>query len=138
VRRVAALGQLDANGVASAVGVIVLAELLAQARGLDAHDWVDDGVERLRSIEDFEREVVALEPLAAPGQSFVDKKLQEPLPAPRLLEWAAAQDAGQLLANGLLVQVGPAIERNLRHAQTPTRRSGAALSIGVQFDTVTY
>ena len=109
VRRIAALGQLDANGVAPAVGVIVLAELLAQARGLDAHDWVDDWVERLRSIEDFEREVVALEPLAAPCQRLVNEVLQEPLPAPRLLERTAAQDTGQLLANGLLVDVAPAM-----------------------------
>ncbi len=138
MRRIAALGQLDANGVAPAVGVIVLAKLLAQARGLDAHDWVDDWVERLRSIEDFECEVVALEPLAAPCQRLVNEVLQEPLPAPRLLERTAAQDAGQLLANGLLVDVAPAIERNIRHAQTPTRRNGANPSIGVQFDTVTY
>ena len=109
VRRVAALRQIDANGVASAVGLIIFAKLVTQARGLDAHDGIDGGVKRLGTIEDFQSDVVALQPLAAPGESFIDDVFKEPLPALRLQERAALEDAVQLLANGLLVGFAPAI-----------------------------
>ena len=84
VRRVGALWQLDANRIVSAFGVVVFAKLVTQTRGLDAHEGVDDGVERLGTIEDLQSDVVAFEPVAAPGQSFIDDVLQEPLPAARL------------------------------------------------------
>ena len=47
------------------------------------------GIERLGTIEDLQSDVVALQPLTAPGQSFIDEVLQEPLPALRLVERAA-------------------------------------------------
>ena len=43
-----------------AVGVIVLAKLLTQAGGLDAHEGVGGGVKRLGTIEDFQSDVVTL------------------------------------------------------------------------------
>ena len=52
-----------------------------QAGRLDPHEGIDRGVERLGTIENLQSDVVALQPLAAPGQSFIDEVLQEPLPA---------------------------------------------------------
>ena len=48
-------------------------------------------------------DVVALQPLAAPCQSFIDNVLQEPLAAPGLQKWAALDDTVKLLANSLMV-----------------------------------
>jgi hypothetical protein len=42
---------------------------------------IGDGVERLGTLEDFQSDVVGLQPLTAPGKSFIDEVLQEPLPA---------------------------------------------------------
>ena len=81
VRRVAALRQRDANTIGLAVGLIVFAKLLTQSRGLDPHEGIDCGVKRLRTIENLQSHVVGLQPLAAPGKSFIDEVLQEPLPA---------------------------------------------------------
>ena len=61
----------------------------------------------------------SLQPLTAPGQSFIDEVLQEPLPASRLVERAAVEDAVHLLTNGLLVGFAPVFERNYRHSPTP-------------------
>jgi hypothetical protein len=58
-----------------AVGLIVLAKPIAQTGGLDPHEGIDRGVERLGSIEDFQSDVVTLQPLAAPSQSFVNEVL---------------------------------------------------------------
>ncbi len=69
------------NGIALAVGPVVFAKLLTQAGGLDPHEGVDRGVERLGTLENFQSDVVGLQPLTAPSQSFIDEVLQEPLPA---------------------------------------------------------
>ena len=69
------------NGIVLAVGFVVFAKLVTQSRGLDAHEGIDHGVKRLGTIENLQSDVVALQPLAAPGQSFIDEVLQEPLPA---------------------------------------------------------
>ena len=82
LRRVAALGEIDADGIALAVGVIIFAKLVAQAGGLDAHDGIDIGVEGLGTIENFEGDIVALQPLAASGERFIDDVIEEPLAAP--------------------------------------------------------
>ena len=74
---------------------------------------------RLRSIEDFQSDVVALQPLAATGQSFVDEVFEESLAALRLVKGTALQDTVQLLANGFLIRFGPAIARNFRHISIP-------------------
>ena len=100
-----------------AVGLVVVAKLLTQSPGLNAHNRVDDGVERVRTTEDLQSDVVSLQPLAAPSKSFIYDVFQEPLTASRLEERAALEDAVKLLANGL--PVGLAIERKLRHASTP-------------------
>ena len=118
VRRVIALGQVDADGVVLAVGFIIFAQLVAQPRRLDAHDGIDGWIERLGTIENFNSDVVALQPLAAPGQGLIDDVFQEPLAAPGLVEWAALEDAVQLLPDGRLVGFAPAIERNCRHVNT--------------------
>ncbi len=76
-------------------------------------------VEGLGAIEHRQGDVVALEPLAPPGERLVDDVLQEALAPARLLERAAFEDAIQLLNNGLLVGFAPHIERNYRHAGTP-------------------
>ena len=47
------------------------------------------GIKRLGTIEDLQSDVVALQPLTATGESFIDEVLQEPLPALRLVERAA-------------------------------------------------
>ena len=112
VRRVGALRQLDANGIALAIGLVIFAKPVAQARGFHPHDRIDIGVERLGTIEDCQSDVIAFQPLAASGQRFIDDVLQEPLTARRLMERAAVEDAVQLLANSLLVGFAPAIERN--------------------------
>ena len=75
VRRVAALRQIDANRIALAVDLVIFAKLVTQARGLDAHDGIDVGVKRLGTIEDLQSDVVALQPLAAPSESFIDDVL---------------------------------------------------------------
>ena len=64
-----------------AVGLIIFAKLVTQARGLDAHEGVDGGVKRLGAIEDFQSDVIGLQPFAAPSKSFINEVLQEPLPA---------------------------------------------------------
>ena len=69
------------NGIALAVGPVVFAKLVTQAGGLDPHEGIDRGVKRLGTIENLQSDVVALQPLAAPGKSFIDEVLQEPLPA---------------------------------------------------------
>jgi len=43
---------------------------------------IDGGIETLRPVEDFHRDVVALQSLAATGQRLGDDVFQEPLPAP--------------------------------------------------------
>ena len=119
VRRVRALRQLDANGIGLAVSVVIFAKPVAQTPGLQADDGVDVGVECVGAIEDCLSDVIAFQPLAAAGQRFIDDVLQEPLPALRLMEWAAVKDADQLFANGLLVRFAPAIGRNCHHVPTP-------------------
>ena len=47
------LWQINANGIAFAVAVIVLAKLLTQPRGLDPHKRIHRGVKRLGTFEDF-------------------------------------------------------------------------------------
>ena len=69
------------NGIALAVGSVIFAKLLTQAGGLDPHEGIDRGVKRLGTIENLQSDVVALQPLTAPGKSFIDEVLQEPLPA---------------------------------------------------------
>ena len=81
---VAALRQIDADGIVLALRVIVLAKLVPQAPRLNAHERIDEGVERLRTFEDFQGDRVGLEPIAAPGQRLADDVLQEPLPPLRL------------------------------------------------------
>jgi hypothetical protein len=75
MRCVSALRQVDANGIAFAVGLIIFAKLLTQASSLDAHEGVDDGVERLGTIENLQSDVIALQPFAAPSQSFINEVL---------------------------------------------------------------
>ena len=69
------------NGIALAVGSVVFAKLFTQAGGLDPHEGIDRGVKRLGTIENLQSDVVGLQPLTAPGKSFIDEVLQEPLPA---------------------------------------------------------
>ena len=126
-RRVAPFRQVDAHGVALACGVIIFAKLVTQARGLDTHDGIDSGVEILRAIKHGQSDVVALQPLAAPGERFVDDVFKEPLPALRLQERRAVKDALQLLANGRLVGFAPEFERNYRHTRTSNRAGMAAV-----------
>ena len=42
------------------------------------------GIELLGAIEDFQSDIVALQPLAAPGKGFSDDVIEEALPPPRL------------------------------------------------------
>ncbi len=72
-----------------AVGPVIFAKLLTQAGGLDPHEGIEYGIKRLGTIEDLQSDVVALQPLTATRQSFIDEVLQEPLPALRLVERAA-------------------------------------------------
>ena len=69
------------NGIALAVGSVIFAKLFTQPGGLDPHEGIDRGVKRLGTLEDFQSDVVGLQPLTAPGKSFIDEVLQEPLPA---------------------------------------------------------
>ena len=69
------------NEIALAVGSVIFAKLLTQAGRLNPHEGVDRGVKRLRTIENLQSDVVGLQPLTAPGKSFIDEVLQEPLPA---------------------------------------------------------
>ena len=80
------------NGIVSTIGPIIFVKLLTQSGGLDPHEGIDRGVKRLGTIEHLQSDVVALQPLTAPGQSFIDEVLQEPLPAPRLGERSAVED----------------------------------------------
>ena len=83
VRRVSALRQIDANWIPLAVGLVIFAKPVTQPRGLHADDGVDVGVERLGAIEDFQSDVVALQPITPPSQRFIDDVLKKPLSAPR-------------------------------------------------------
>jgi hypothetical protein len=69
------------NGIALALGPVIFAKLLTQAGRLNPHKGIGDGVERLGTLENLQSDVVGLQPLAAPGKSFIDEVLQEPLPA---------------------------------------------------------
>jgi len=64
-----------------AVACVIFAKLIAQPGGLDPHEGIDRGVKRLGTIENLQSDVVTLQPLAAPGKSFIDEVLQEPLSA---------------------------------------------------------
>jgi hypothetical protein len=48
------------NGIALAVGIIIFAKLLTQAGGLDPHEGIDRGIERLGTIENLQSDGVAL------------------------------------------------------------------------------
>jgi hypothetical protein len=63
------------NGIALALGPVVFAKLLTQAGRLNPHEGVDRGVKRLRTLEDFQSDVVGLQPLTAPSQTFIDEVL---------------------------------------------------------------
>ena len=80
-RCVCALREVDANGIALAVGSVIFPKLLTQAGGLDPHEGIGDGVERLGTLENFQSDVVGLQPLTSPSKSFIDEVLQESLPA---------------------------------------------------------
>jgi hypothetical protein len=107
------------NRIVSAIGPIIFVKFLTQAGGLDPHDGIHNGVKRLRTIENLQGDLVALQLVTAPSQSFIDEVLEEPLPAMRLLEWATMDDAVQFLANGSLIGFAPAIEGACRHVPTP-------------------
>ncbi len=77
---VSALRQINTNGIALTIGPVVFAKLLTQSRGLDAHDGIEDGIERFGTIEDLQSDIVTLQPFTATGKSFIDKVFQEPLP----------------------------------------------------------
>ncbi len=126
MRRVGAFGQVDTNRIVLPFGLIVLAKLIAQARSLDAHDGVYDGIERFGPLENLESDVVALEPITATGQRLVDDVLKKPLPALRLMERTALNNAGQVFANSLLLGFAPAIKRNFRHSQLQAHKNAQA------------
>ena len=65
-----------------AIGLIIFAKLVAQACGLDAHDRIDGGIERVGAIEDLKADIVAFQPLASSGEGFSDDVIEEPLSAP--------------------------------------------------------
>ena len=109
-RPIAASRQLDADRVAHPLSVVIVPELIAQAPRLDAHDGINDGVERIGAPKDFQRDAVAFDPLSASGECLVDDIFQEPLPALRLDEWATREDAVKLLADGPAVPFTSAIE----------------------------
>jgi hypothetical protein len=90
-------------------------ELLAQAAGFDAYDWIGDGVKRGRATKYLQGDAVALEPPAAPGKGLVDNIFEEPLPALRLNKRAAPDDAAELLADRLPAIFASGIEGNERH-----------------------
>jgi hypothetical protein len=69
------------NEIVLAVGSVIFAKLFTPPGGLDPHEGIDRGVKRLGTIENLQSDVVTLQSLAAPGQSFIDEVLQEPLPA---------------------------------------------------------
>ena len=102
--------------IASAVGLVIFAKPLTQTPGLDADDGIGDGVECLGTIEDRQSDAIALQPLAAPRQSFIDDVLKEPLAAARLLKRAALEDAVQLVTNRLPVGFATAIGQHHNHA----------------------
>ena len=89
-------------------------------------------------LEDLQSDVVGLQPLTAPGKSFIDEVLQEPLPAMRLVERAAVEDAVQLLTNGRLVGFAPVFELNTVTFQLQTCREIASPASIRMFHTVTY
>ena len=86
------------NGIALALGPIIFAKLLTQAGGLDPHEGIDRGSELLGTLEDLQSDVVGLQPLAAPSQTFIDgvlKIVAGVVTGGR----AAVKDAVQLLTN---------------------------------------
>ena len=121
LRRIAALRQVDADGVVHALGVVILAELLADAAGLDAHDGIYGRIEILGPVEDLPRDDVALEAVSSAGERLADDKVEESAPPWRMQEGPALEDALQLLANGQLVGFALEIERNCGHARLQSK-----------------
>src|SRR5262249_3554516 len=107
--------------------LVIFAELLAKPRRLDAHDGVDGRVEAVRPVKHRQGDVVALELVAPASERLVDDVFEEALSTPRLLKRSAGENAGELLADGLLLGFAPVIERNDRHAPTPIARDDGAL-----------
>src|SRR4029079_18379299 len=77
LRRVATFRQLDANGIALAVRLVIFTQLVAEPRRLDAHDGIDGGVEGLGAIEHRQGDIVALEALGAGRQRFIDDRFPD-------------------------------------------------------------
>ncbi len=97
------------------------------------------GVERLGTIENLQSDVVALQPLTASSQRLINEVLQEPLPAMRLVERAAVENAVHLLTNGRLVGFAPVFELNYCHSPTPSAlETVPAPPASELFHTVTY
>src|SRR5262245_36384083 len=99
VWRVRALRQIDVNEIALAFGSVIFAKRFTKAGGLDPHEGIDPGVKCLGTIENLQGDVVALQTVTSPRQSFIDEIFQEPLPALRLVERAAVKDTVQLVTN---------------------------------------
>ena len=140
VWRVRALRQFDADRIALTVGLIIFAKLLTQAGGLDSHERIGHGVKRLRTTENLHTDVVALQTVTSPRQSFIDEIFQEPLPALRQVERAAVKDTVQLVTNRLLVGLAPMFALNFPHVPTPNvpRKRQPRHYRGMQLHTVTY
>ena len=69
---VAALRQFNSNRIVPALGAVILAQLIAELPGFNPDDGIDIRVEVIGSVEDLSGDAVALQPFAAPGQSFAE------------------------------------------------------------------
>src|SRR5687767_9822993 len=98
-RSVTALRQAQDDGVVAPFAGVVLGELRAQARGLDADDRIEAGVVTRVAVEDFDADDVFLEALAVACEALLDDEPEEPAHAPRVREHAAREQPAELVAN---------------------------------------
>ena len=107
-------GRSTINLVAIALIAIIAGESRAQPPGLDANDRIGARIERGFLAEDLDPDHIFLEIAAAAADGLPDDEADEALEALDLREGLAAQDAGQLLADGLVRQL---VRRKRRRAR---------------------
>ena len=139
LRGVRSLRQINANGIALAVGVIVFAKLLTQAGGLDAHEGVGRGVKRLGTIEDFQSDVVTLQPLTAPSQISLTRYSKNRC---RRCDWWNGPLLRMRTSCSRMAFWSDSLQELSEIAVTfqlqTCRKSATTHHFGVQFHTVTY
>ena len=106
MRRVAALGQFDSNGIAMAFSLVVAGQPAPDVPRLGAHDRVPARVESVPALESFDADRIFLELASPPLNGPLDHVAEEGLLPFGRAKRPARKDPAQLLANLARTQRG--------------------------------